>query len=139
MMRRTTRPTWMAAAFAALIAATGCASTGGTTDEGNRSDLLTREQVLSVDATNLYTVIQRLRPRWLTVRSMRSMGNMETQIVVMQNDMYLGNADHLRQMSPELAYEIQYMDGARAAAMLPGITSGQHVEAAIIIRTRPRN
>lgn len=138
-MMRTTRSTWLVTVAAGLIALAGCASTGGTTDEGNRSDLLTREQIMQVDATNLYTVIQRLRPRWLTVRSMRSMGNMETQIVVMQNDMYLGNADHLRQMSPELAYEIQYMDGARAAAMLPGITSGQHVEAAIIVRTRPRN
>lgn len=138
-MTRTTRSTWTVVALTALLTLAGCASTGGTTGEGNRSDLLTREQILEVEASNLYTVIQRLRPRWLNVRSVRSMGGMETQIVVMQNDMYLGNADHLRQMSPELAYEIQYMDGARAAATLPGITSGQHVEAAIIIRTRPRN
>jgi hypothetical protein len=41
-------------------------------------------------------------------------------------------------MTPELAYEIEDMDGARASATLPGITSGQHVEAAIIVRTRPR-
>jgi hypothetical protein len=63
---------------------------------------------------------------------------MGTAIVVFQNDMYLGGAETLREMGPELAYEIEYMDGNRASATLPGITSGQHVEGAIIIRTRPR-
>lgn len=116
---------------------TGCASTGGTTEEGMRSDLLTRDQIMAAEASNLYDVIRRLRPRWLTVRSTRSF-NMETAIVVFQNDMHLGSADALREMAPELAYEIEYMDGMRAAAALPGITSGQHVEAAIIVRTRPR-
>jgi hypothetical protein len=129
---------WLVAVLTMVVVSVGCASTGGTSDEGARSDLLTREQILSVDATNLYDVIRRLRPRWLTVRSTRSL-NMETSIVVLQNDMYLGTAQSLREMSPELAYEIQYMDGMRASATLPGITSGQHVEAAIIVRTRPRN
>jgi type IV pilus biogenesis protein CpaD/CtpE len=115
----------------------GCASTGGTSAEGRRSDLLTRDEIMGAEVTNLYDVIDRLRPRWLMVRSTRSF-NMETVIVVFQNDMHLGTTEALKQMSPELAYEIAYMDGARASATLPGITSGQHVEAAIIVRTRPR-
>jgi type IV pilus biogenesis protein CpaD/CtpE len=115
----------------------GCASTGGTSAEGRRSDLLTRDEIMGAEVTNLYDVIDRLRPRWLIVRGTRSF-NMETVIVVFQNDMHLGTTEALKQMTPELAYEIEYMDGARASATLPGITSGQHVEAAIIVRTRPR-
>lgn len=124
---------WLASLF--VVLASGCASTGGSS-EGRRSDLLTREEILGAEVTNLYDAVQRLRPRWLSVRGTRSF-NMETSIVVFQNDMHLGAAASLRELSPDLAYEIAYMDGARAAATLPGITSGQHVEGAIIVRTSP--
>ncbi len=115
----------------------GCASTG-TKAEGERMDRLTREQILDSGATNLYDVINRLRPRWLTVRSTRSF-NMETEIVVFQNEMYLGGPDALRQLSPELAFEVEYMDGTKATASLPGLMSGRHIEGAIVVRTRPHN
>lgn len=124
----------MTALFAML--ATGCASTAGSSADGRRSDLLTRDEILGAEVTNLYDVVQRLRPRWLSVRGTRSL-NMETAIVVFQNDMHLGPAAALRELSPDLAYEISYIDGARASATLPGITSGQHVEGAIIVRTGP--
>lgn len=91
---------------------------------------------MATEATNLYEVIRRLRPRWLQVRSTRSF-NMETLIAVLQNDMYLGGAETLKEMSPELAYEIRYMDGTRAANVIPGLMSGQHIEAAILVNTRP--
>ena len=123
--------TVIASAFAA-----GCASTGGTdAEEGPNRDILTREEILGAEATNLYDVIRRLRPRWLQVRSTRSL-NMETEIAVLQNDMYLGTAESLKQMSPELAYEIHYMEGSRAATAIPGLMSGRHIEGAIIIMTR---
>ncbi len=112
----------------------GCASTKST-GSGSRSDLLTREEIMETGATNLHDVISRLRPRWLTVRSTRSF-NMETEIVVFQDQMLLGGPDALRQLVPEVAYEIQYMDGARATASLPGLMSGRHIEGAIIVRTR---
>jgi hypothetical protein len=113
-----------------------CASTQTPETSGSRQDLLTREEIMGAEATNLYDVVRRLRPRWLQVRSTRSF-NMETLIAVLQNDMYLGGAETLREMSPELAYEIQYMDGTRAATAIPGLMSGQHIEAAIIVKTRP--
>ena len=115
----------------------GCASSGTTSgaDDRGRSDLLTREQILGAEATNLYDVVRRLRPRWLQVRSMRSL-NMETEIAVLQNDMYLGAAETLKQMSPELAWEIRYLEGSRAATAIPGLMSGRHIEGAIIVMTR---
>jgi len=90
---------------------------------------------MATDATNLYDVIRRLRPRWLQVRSTRSL-NMETEIAVLQNDMYLGTSEVLKQMLPEMAYEIRYMEGARAATAIPGLMAGRHIEGAIIIMTR---
>ena len=125
--------------FAVLVSAMAgaCASGGAGGSTGRSSNLLTREEILGAEATNLYDVIRRLRPRWLQVRSTRSF-NMETMIAVLQNDMYLGPAETLKEMTPDLAYEIEYMDGVRAANVLPGLMSGQHVEGAIIIRTSGR-
>lgn len=122
----------------ALIAsslAAGCASSG-TTSEGTNRDILTREEILGAEATNLYDVVRRLRPRWLQVRSTRSF-SMETEIAVVQNDMYLGPAEQLKEMAPELAYEIRYLEGARAATAIPGLMSGRHIEGAIIVSTKP--
>jgi hypothetical protein len=125
--------------FAVLVSAFAgaCASAGTSGSSSGRSNILTREEILGAEATNLYDVVNRLRPRWLQVRSTRSF-NMETQIVVLQNDMYLGPAETLKEMTPDLAYEIEYMDGVRASNVLPGLMSGQHVEAAIIVRTSRR-
>ncbi|MGD8362546.1 MAG: hypothetical protein PVJ04_14055 [Gemmatimonadota bacterium] len=121
----------------ASIPILGCASTGGQSGgESVDPNRLTREEILGAEATNLYEVVQRLRPRWLVVRSQRSF-NMETEIVVFQNDMDLGGPDALRQMTPELAFEIEYLEGTRAATALPGLMSGRHIQGAIIVRTRP--
>jgi hypothetical protein len=120
----------------ASILAAGCASTGtegkGTVDR----DVLTREEIMGVEANNLYDVIRRLRPRWLQVRSTRSF-SMETEIAVVQNEMYLGTSESLKQMTPELAYELRYLEGSRAATVLPTLMTGTHIEGAIVILTRP--
>ncbi|MFO8173253.1 MAG: hypothetical protein R6T96_03150 [Longimicrobiales bacterium] len=112
----------------------GCAST--STKSGENPDLLTREQIEESGATNLYDIVNRLRPRWLQVRGTRSF-NMETEIVVLQNEMVLGGPEALKQMDPSIAFEIRYLEGARAAAAIPGLMSGRHIEGAIIVSTRP--
>ncbi len=124
--------------FSLLIPAIslGCASTGTGSAEKERSDLLTREQILGVQVTNLYDVVRRLRPRWLNVRANRSF-EMETEVVVIQNDSYLGPAEILKEIAPESAYELRYLEGTRAATALPGLMNDRHVEGAIIIATRP--
>ena len=122
--------TVLVAAFTAA-----CASSGVQREEGPNREILTREEIMATDATNLYDVIRRLRPRWLQVRSTRSL-NMETEIAVLQNDMYLGTSEALKQMLPEMAYEIRYLEGSRAATAIPGLMSGRHIEGAIIVMTR---
>jgi hypothetical protein len=117
-----------------VLAACASANAGG--ESGSNSDTLTREEILGAEATNLYDVVRRLRPRWLQVRSTRSF-SMETEIAVLQNDMYLGNTETLKEMAPELAYSIRYLEGSRAATAIPGLMSGRHIEGAIIISTRP--
>ncbi|MHB1192724.1 MAG: hypothetical protein ACYC6F_06720 [Longimicrobiales bacterium] len=113
----------------------GCASAKGG-QESRNSDLLTREEIIGTGATNMYDVVNRLRPQWLTVRTISSF-TLSDEIVVFQNDMQLGGPEALRQLVPELAYEVRWMDGIRASSMLPGLMSGRHVLGAIIVSTRP--
>lgn len=124
---------WILLVTAGALA--GCASTK-TATEGSRSDVITREEIMSAGAINLYEVVRRLRPQWINVRAARSFTT-DTEIVVFQNDMHLGGPEALRQIGPELAYELRWLDGVRATSMLPGLSSGRHVEGAIIISTRP--
>jgi len=124
--------------FSLLLSAavSACASTGGTDRENTRLDLLTRSQIMEVGATNLFDVVSRLRPRWLQVNTSRSF-SMETEIVVFQNEMLLGGPDALKQMTPDLAFEVRWVDGSQATATLPGLMSGRHIEGAIVVSTRP--
>jgi hypothetical protein len=114
----------------------GCASTG-TGKGGSDPYLLTREEIMSVEGiTNLYDVVQRLRPRWLQVRASDRSFGMSTQIGVFENQTYLGDVETLRQLQPGMAYQLKYMDGTTASNSLPGLPPGTHLSGAIIMSTR---
>jgi len=91
---------------------------------------------MAANANNLHDVVARLRPQWLRTPAPTSI-NMNNEIVVFQGQMQLGGPDALRQLSPELAYELRWMDGVRASAALPGLMSGRHIEGVIIVSTKP--
>ena len=132
----TVRRTGTAVLFLLALVVTACATSGERTRY--RSDFLTREEILSVDVGNLYEVVQRLRPRWLTAERRagdRSFG-LETGVVVFQNQTFLGDINVLRQYGPSVAYSLRWMDGATASASLPGL-GASHVAGAIIIGTSP--
>lgn len=100
------------------------------------SNVITRAEIEAVDVRNAYDVVQRLRPRWLIVRSGPRSFGMETEVVVFQDEMLLGNQEALERIGTEGIYTIRYLDGATAKATLPGI-GGRHVQGAIIISLRP--
>jgi hypothetical protein len=113
-----------------------CATSGENRRTRTNQDRLTREEMMTVDVNNLYDAVQRLRPRWLTEerRAGQRSFNLETGVVVYQNQTYLGGVDALRQWSRESAQELEWMDGAKASATLPGLGS-RHVAGAIVIHT----
>ncbi|UCC73547.1 MAG: hypothetical protein JSV86_03005 [Gemmatimonadota bacterium] len=115
------------ALFALLGFLSGCAATG-TQAEGSdyRWDVLTSEEILSLEMTNLYDVVERARPRWLTRRG--------GDVVVFQGQTLLGDATMLRQFGPQEVYELRYLDGVTASATLPGLGS-RFVSGAIILVT----
>lgn len=119
--------------LAALLFLSACST---TPSEGTRRNynVITAEEIEAVNASNLFQVVERLRPRWLDVRAQRSF-NATTQLVVFQGQTYLGGVDMLRQFGKDVATEIRYLDGATASATLPGMGTRQ-LEGAIVINPR---
>ena len=98
------------ATFLTAALSAGCATTRSGDGEGGsyRFDLITREEILGVQGVrNLYEVVQRLRPRWLTVRAGDRSFNMTTEIAVYQGQTYMGDMETLRQMGPTLPYAMR--------------------------------
>lgn len=112
----------------------GCASTK-TTESKRDPNRITREEIQASGALNLYDAVSRLRPQWLRVSTTKSF-NLDNEIVVFHDDAQLGGPATLRQLGAETAYELRFMDGVRAAAALPGLMSGRHIEGVIVVNTR---
>jgi hypothetical protein len=113
------------------LALGGCATSSGTM-AGDRN-LITEEELASTTATNVYEVIDRLRPLWLHSGGPRSIA-LETEIAVIVDGSYFGSLQALRTVSPQGVWRIRYIgDAAEAAAAMPRLTTSRVVEAAILI------
>jgi hypothetical protein len=113
-----------------LLAVAACASTAGTGPQ-IRQDVITGEEIERSRVSNLYQLVERLRPRWLELRSPQSFTS-TTQVVVYQGQSYLGGVEILRQFGKDTAHRLIYLDGSTASATLPGLVTRQ-VEGAIVI------
>ncbi|HEU5211068.1 MAG TPA: hypothetical protein VFU06_16850 [Longimicrobiales bacterium] len=123
--------------FLCVAALTACTSATRSDEGASRQDVLTREQIMGVSGvSSLYEVVQRLRPRWLEARGGERSFGLSTEIVVYQNQSFLGGLGTLEQLSPDMAYQLRWLDGATASATLPGLGS-RHVAGAIVISTSP--
>jgi hypothetical protein len=125
----------VASALALLMMVLSACAGGG---EGPRTEShperLTREEIVSAGVTNLYDVVQRLRPRWLEVRAPRTIVGMDTGVVVLVDRTYVGDQEELKRMGVEMAASMQYMPGSRAAAEF-ALPRDRHIEGVIIVRT----
>ena len=124
----------LAAALPVMVA---CVSGSGL--EGPRpssSSVITRAELTAVEVRNAYEAIYRLRPLWLKVRSGARSFERTTEVVVFQDDMYLGNLDALERIGTEGIYTIRYVDGPTAQATLSGI-GDIHIQGAIVISMSP--
>lgn len=133
MLRRTVTSF---ALVASLSMAVGCASSGGATRGDSR--MLTSDELATVEASNVYEAIERLRPRWLEIRSVHSLSSGVGQIVVFLNRSYLGDPDVLRQFQPHQVVRIRYLDGPQASTSLSGYDTSRHVVAGIVLEIAER-
>jgi hypothetical protein len=98
--------------------------------------VLTRAELQEAGVRNAYEAVERLRPRWLWVRSGMRSFELDTEVVVFQEQLLLGNQEALQRIGIDGIYEIRYLDGATAKATLPGL-GNRHVQGAIVIYMSP--
>jgi hypothetical protein len=121
-------------AVALLIPLLDACAAAAAAPGGGRSDVITSEEIGTADVSTLYDVVQRLRPQWFKVGAEQALVGDPRAVVVFQNRTLLGGVEMLRQLSPRAADWLQYLDGPKASATLPGLGS-RRVEGAIVIHT----
>ena len=121
----------MLASFALVIGLSGCASAGSggaTSGRGGNPNRLTEEALLEHQSLDVFSVIQQLRPRWLTSR-----GRGTIRVIVDGSPRMDGFRD-LRSFRVSDVQEIEYLSASDATTRFgTGYESG-----AILIRTRRR-
>lgn len=122
----------------ALLAQAGCTPAGSGWREPRGAapagSVITREEIQSVGAGDLYAVVLRLRPGWLTSRGVQNIGGRTGMIVVYQDHQRMGEVAALRDIAPANVVRLRYLD-ATTAAMLPGIRPREIVGGAIVVVT----
>lgn len=114
----------------AMLGLVACASSSGSR-ASTQQDVITAEEIERTMVSDLYELVQRLRPRWLDLRSPQSFQS-STEIVVFEGQSYRGGVEALREFAKEAAVRLIYLDGPTATVRLPGLTT-RNVEGAIVI------
>lgn len=99
-----------------------------------RRDVITREEMVDAGVTNLFEAVQRLRPEWLRGANLSNLAGSGQELVVYQNQTPLGGVEELRELTPEYAASLRFLDGPTASNTLPGLGS-RRVAGAIVIVT----
>lgn len=99
-----------------------------------RRDVITNEEMVEAGVTNLYEAVQRLRPEWLRGANVSNITAGGQDLVVYQNQTPLGSVEELRELTPEYAESLRFLDGPTASNTLPGLGS-RRVAGAIVVVT----
>ena len=119
----------------------GCASsTSGTsttraTPRESSPDFITSVEVAATPVTNVYDLINRLRPQWLRTQTGSIRDNTRSQVIaVYLDDARMGDVASLRTISTSGVQSLRYYDATRAATVLrnPG---SDPIAGAIVITT----
>lgn len=104
-------------ALAVAVFLSGCAS-GGSAGSGINSNVLTQAEIQEALASNLYEVVEKLRPRWLQIRAQTSLTQTGGEIGVFINRTHQGGVEVLRSLTIDGVTGMRYMDGPQASAAL---------------------
>lgn len=109
----------------ALLAATAACGGAPQSNPGvsRDPDLISTVEIDPLRSYSVHEIIQRLRPRWLQVRSNSSLSGGSSEILVYQGQMRLGGVEVLRNIRGAELLRIRWLDTSEAVAQLPAIGS----------------
>jgi hypothetical protein len=117
-MRRLHALLFLLLATSNVASLAGCASATSQSQSGRAAgNRLTRSEIVSANSDNLYDVIAKLRPEWLSSRGATSVTDATpTSVSVFMNGAMLGKADYLKQLGTADVTEVRYWDPGQASA-----------------------
>lgn len=99
----------------AVVALTGCASTGGGgyDDPATPRNVITSEQLQEISNQTAYQAVRKLKPRWLQRRGQVSF-RFQTHLLVVVDESQFVELGYLHSLRAGDVREIQYMDPRQA-------------------------
>lgn len=106
---------YLAVALLLLVGLAGCASSGGARGASSGdSDVLTEEEMADWATQDLYSVVQRLRPRWLQARAPATVQGRQSITIFLDGIRQNGDPDILRNLRTSEIQEVRYMNARDA-------------------------
>ena len=88
-----------------------------TAHSGREANVITKEEIASVQAANLYDAVSRLRPNFLHYRGVSTLRGADTGYPKVYLDRnLLGDINSLKTLTPNGIREIRYYNGAEASS-----------------------
>jgi hypothetical protein len=125
-----------------LAGSLGCASSGTQASDpsGSRAtrspNMISAEEIAATPAGNAYDLIVRLRPQWLRVSGVQSIGGgtaRQGALVAYLDNVLLNRFDELRSVDAGSIKSIRYLNAEQATAL---DTRGGLVVGAVVVATR---
>lgn len=119
----------------ACASTTSGTSSARTTAREASPDYITSVEVAATPVSNVYDLINRLRPQWLRTQTGSIRDNTRSQVIaVYLDDARMGDVASLRTISTSGVQSLRYYDATRAATVLrnPG---SDPIAGAIVITT----
>ena len=99
-----------------LVSACGSMSAGGPGSPG-RSNVITSEQMLGVNAQTAYDAVQKIQPGWFSTRGPEALTRAEPDLAsVFLGGNRIGDIEALRNLRPEDIKELRYYEAGEAGA-----------------------
>ena len=98
----------------AIIACTGCSSSGNSGSTSSPRGALTQEAMLQTGHPSVFDAVQQLRPQWMTVRGAGRTGRPAEILVFVDGSMF-GPINSLRQLQVNSVSTVNFLSATEAA------------------------
>jgi hypothetical protein len=115
-----------------LVGSGACASSGASGSSGTSGTVITGEQLLATNQSNLFQALQTLRPQWLRSRAAASLSG-PTEVMLFVNEAPYGTVNDLSGIPITAVEDVRFLSASEAGSRY-GTAAG--AGGLLLVRTR---
>jgi len=115
-----------------LVGAGACASSGASGSSGTSGALITGEQLVATNQSDLFQALQTLRPQWLRPRGAASLSG-PTEVMLFVNEAPYGTVNDLSGIPITAVQDVRFLNASEAGSRY-GTAAG--AGGLLLVRTR---